>query len=342
MGLAAGSSLIAAVPVRAQEFHHITPARVEGLCPGAGLPGTLLGEPRARQDRGLVNALGKLPAHFAPFTEAELDLTDWSDQLAGITWRAASPDGAVNDRTMAAFRAAMTAAGWTETVQGDLMSPLGFNAIMFEKDLLTNLGQRRMLVEFDTPGALMLRCADAALLELALAERDGKLAPGSPRPPMPALDPAVTLPGDGVCADPQLQAVFADADYIDESSPALQQLMAFGTRAGEVSRAGNRLNTWLKWKLTGSGRITPDALWALEEQVSAHNGEELSEELTGFLEAAGGVMQARKARDHQNTCRAFLTLMGHQHKRHLRQIARWTAINAALEAEAVRLGVALD
>ncbi|MDP3907204.1 hypothetical protein [Novosphingobium sp.] len=344
LGLTAGASLLAALPVRAEQpaLHSITPAQVEGLCPGVTLPGTVLGAPRSAQDAGFVASLHKLPARFAPFAEAELDLTDWSDRLAAITWRGASPDGDVNTRTMEAFRAAMTAAGWAETVQGDLMTPLGFDAVMFEKDLPTNLGTRRMLVEFDTPGALMLRCGDAELLELALAERDGKLAPGSPRPSLPALGPAAALPDASVCADPAVQAVFVDEGRIDEANPALQRLLAAGEQSGAMSHAAKRLNTWLKWKLLGSGKIDADALWTVQERVEAHDGEALTQDMTGFLAAAGAMMQARKAGDRAQICRAFLDVMHFQHAREQREAAKWTRVNAALEAEAARLGIALD
>lgn len=344
LGLVAGASLIAALPAGAEKpaLHRITAAQVEGLCPGVGLPGTVLGAARAAQDPALVGTMGQLPARFAPFAEAELELTDWSDRLAAITWRGASPDGDVNARTMEAFRAAMAAAGWSETVQGDLMSPLGFDAVLFEKDLPTNLGLRRMLVEFDTPGALMLRCGDAELLELALAERGGQLVPGSPRPALPAPGPRAALPDDTACADPGVQAVFADDDRIDESNPVLRRLMAAGEQSSAMSQAGKRLNTWLKWKLLGSGKIDDAALWAVQDRAEAPDGASLTREMTGFLEAAGAMMQARKAGDRAQTCRAFLDVVRLQHTRAQREAAKWAAINGAFEAEAARLGIALD
>ena len=344
LGLAAGASLLAALPVSAEQpaLHTITPAQVEGLCPGVALPGSVLGAPRSAQDPAFVSVVSQLPARFSPFSNAELDLTNWSDRLAAITWRGASLDGAVNARTMEAFRAAMTAAGWAETVQGDLMPPLGFDAVMFEKDLPTNLGVRRMLVEFDTPGALLLRCGDAELMELALAERDGKLAPGSPRPAAPLPVIAAPLPGDAVCADPAVQAVFADNDQIDENNPVLRQLMAATEGPSAANRAGERLNVWLKWKLLGSGKVDADALWTVQEQVSAHDGDAMTEELTRFLQTGVALMEARKAGDRAGTCKAFLGMMRHQHARDLREAAQWVKVNAAFQKEAARVGVALD
>lgn len=338
------ASLLAALPVQAQApaFHAISPAQVEGLCPGVGLPGTVLGASRSAQDPAFVNGLNQLPARFPPFSNAELDLTNWSDRLAAITWRGASPDGDVNQRTMDAFRTAMTAAGWVETVQGDLMSPLGFDAVLFEKDLPTNLGVRRMLVEFDTPGALMLRCGDAELMELALAEREGKLVPGSPRPAAPMPFAAAPLPDDAVCADPAVQAVFADDDRIDENNPVLRQLMAATEGPRAANRAGERLNVWLKWKLLGSAKVDADALWTVQEQASAHDGDAMTEELTRFLQTGVALMEARKAGDRARTCQAFLGMMRHQHARDVREAAQWVKVNAAFEAEAARLGVTLD
>ncbi len=306
------------------------------------LAGSVLGGPRSAQAPDFVNTLGRLPASYAPFAQAELDLTDWSDRLAAITWRAASPDGYVNQRTMDAFRAGMAAAGWAETVQGDLMSPLGFDAIMFEKDLPTNLGVRRMLVEFDTPGALMLRCGDAELMELDLAERDGQLAPGSPRPVVPVLGPPAALPDDSACGDPAVQAAFSEDDQIDENNPALRQLQAAMLPVSAARSTGERLTVWLKWKLLGSGKVDDAALWDIQDRAVPADGDALTGEFTRFLEGANGLMQARKAGDRAQACRAFLGMLREHHAGDLRKVAEAARVNAAFEAEAARLGVALD
>lgn len=252
-----GVALLLAVsaPAYAQEAPKpvITAELVARLCPVTGMPGLKLGATRNEQPPELLRSLRRLPDGFAPFIEAELETTAWSGRVAAITYRAASPDGDVNEQLLYDFDDTMQPAGWGGTVTDKTIMPLSaLGGRTLEREVQGPDGKRMLLLEFAADGALALRCGDPALLEQSRRELDGTLEPGTPRPVAPAYDPKLRLPDPAVCQSPGVQQVFAGTGKLDEDTPELANLAAAGSQESERAHLTKRLNTWLEWKLLGS------------------------------------------------------------------------------------------
>lgn len=313
--------------------------RVASLCPALGLPGVFLGEPRSSQDPGLAERLNNLPPAFAPFTEADLDFTPWSDQLASVTYHAASPDAAANKAWAEALGKSLLLAGWTVSARKELASPLGVNARLFEKEADTSQGKRTMLVEFDTPGARMLRCGDVRLLELAKIESEGRLESGSRRPVAPQNNAPGRMPNEADCMNPALLAAFRQPRLIDETVPEFRELAAGGELISEQRRFGDRMHTWLVWKLLGSGQISQERIWELEDMADPEGSDGTVAMQERTIEALGMVAQAQSQNDPSKVCKSLVKAMIATAEKDGRDVIRWAKVNQALETEAQRLGI---
>ena len=309
------------------------------FCPTLGQPGLRLGEPRWRQDQALVARLKKLPAEYAPFTEADLDYSEWSGRLASITYRGESPDGAVNVAWMAGVEKNLREAGWTESTGNDLSAAFLSNPKSFEKQVNTSQGSQMLFLEFEANGAVMLRCGNARLVEISKEERDGQLEPGTPRPVTAPTTPA-PLPNQGDCASPAVLAAFSQPGKVDESSPAIRALTLGGHQRAEQALEIERLHTWLSWKLRMSGKVDQERLWKIEETVAASEGKDnAGTEAKALLHALSSAAQGQGSP--AATCRSMVALMNSMGEMDEREIARRSRINRALEAEARRLGIDL-
>lgn len=316
---------------------------VARLCPAMGLTGLKLGAPRSAQPPELLRSLRRLPAQLAPFTEAELEVTTWSGRVAGVTYRAASPDGEINSALLESFDSIMLADGWELSVTDETVSPmsiLGGRAL--ERTVEGPEGKRQLLLEFDASGALALRCADRALLAQAKRELDGTLDQGSPRPQRPSYDSALKLPEPAACDSPALQRLAASRENMDEYAPEMVTFAAAAMRDSDQAQWGKRLNTWLEWRLLGSGKITDDKLTALREKYARSGAEDemrMTMELLGIM---GEVAEAREHGDQRGSCLALRKMMVFESAKNKAEADFWQRVNTALEAEAKRLGVVLD
>ncbi len=340
---AAAAGLVTPAPALAQQptIAFVDAAKAASLCPGLGLTGMVLGASRAQQDQTLARRLNNLPADFAPFTEAELDFTAWSDRLAGVTYRAASPDGDVNRAWAEALEDNLLSAGWTPLDSRDLASPLAFDGKLFKKRVEGPQGARTLLLEFDIPGALMLRCGDLDLFEIGQEESEGRLAPGTPRPVAPPTAPPAPLPKAADCDDPALLAAFETPNQVDESAPAFRAFIAGGEQIFARKRHGERLRAWLTWTLLGSGRVDQERIWDIEEAATPDDDAQ-TPLLQGLLGAMGGTVEAMQTGDAGKTCRSLVSVMAATAEKDEYDATRDARINQALEAEARRLRIAVD
>jgi hypothetical protein len=321
----------------------ITAELVSRLCPVSGMPGLKLGATREEQPPELLRILRRLPASFKPFTEAELETTSWSGKVAAITYRAASPDGDVNDALLEGFDAPMIAAGWEPVVLDRTVTPLSvLGGRTLEREILGPDGSRKLLLEFDASGALALRCGDPALLELDQRERDGTLEPGSPRPVAPAYDPALRLPEPSACQSPALQRLTVENEKLEEEAPELVPFLAATTQESDRAQFGKRLGTWLEWKLLGSGKVDDNRLVALRTAAAKSNVDGEMRLMMQFLAIGGELAEARERGDALKSCEGLRKLMAFEHDKSRQQVAYWDRVNAALEAEAKRLGIGLE
>lgn len=286
--------------------------------------------------------INHLPSSFAPFTEADLDLTGWSDRLAGISYLAASPDGAVNQAWSDTLQESLEAEGWTRSPRRHLAATGMLDARMYEKIVPTGQGLRTLLVQFDTPGALMLSCGDAALLELARAEYEGRLAPGTPRPVPPVGGETTQLPAETDCTDPSLLSVFSDPKKIDETDPAFQKLTAGGDTIADRKRYQDRLHTWLTWRLLGSGKVTQDRIWELGSKANPGTDNVAMEMMQTMLGELNRVTEAQEKNDPAAMCKAMAGFIIATARKDQLDTEHWIRANTALEEEARRLGLQLD
>lgn len=316
---------------------------VARACPVIGMPGLRLGATRAEQPPELLRSLRKLPDSYRPFTEAELEETSWSGKVAAITFRAASPDGDVNDALLDSFDETMMRAGWEPMVLGDTIMPLSvLGGRTLEREVDAPQGKQRLLLEFDASGALALRCGDPALLEQSRREQDGTLEPGSPRPVPPPYDPALRLPEPAACQSPALQRLTAEKGQLDEAAPEIVPFVAATMQESDRARHGKRLNTWLEWKLLGSGKLDDNRLVALREAAAKTSVDGEMRLMMQFLAIGGELAAARESGDAAKSCEAMRKLMAFEHEKSRQQVAYWTRFNAALEAEARRLGIGVE
>lgn len=326
----------------AQEPIKIGAAQVLSLCPGVGQPGLHLGEPRSAQDPTFLSKINHLPRDFEPFTEADLDLTSWSDRLAGITYLAASPDGAFNQLWIETLQESLEAEGWTPSPRRHLAATGMLEAKMYEKTVQAKQGSLTLLVQFDTPGALILSCGDVSLLELANEEYEGRLAPGTPRPVPPIGGMQVPLPTEKDCAEPELLSAFSDVHKIDETNLAFRKLVAGGETIADLKRHQDRLHSWLRWRLIGSGKVTQQRIWELGDQANASSDAEGMEMMQAMFEKLTRVTQAQEKGDPSALCKAMVGLVIATAHKEQRDTELWIRANAALEEEARNLGLKLD
>ncbi|MFN3517791.1 MAG: hypothetical protein ACK4YM_11630, partial [Novosphingobium sp.] len=152
--------------------------QVELLCPGLGIDEPRLGTVRSDVDHGAVNAL---KAHApAPLTEAMVNYTAWSQRLASITWLGSGFDGMEDFPWLGGVSEALEQDGWTLTHADDALEL--FPTAEYRKTFPTGDQSREFAVVLSNSGNFELTCGDAALMELAESEAEGRLAEGSPRP----------------------------------------------------------------------------------------------------------------------------------------------------------------
>lgn len=339
----ASMSLAGTALAETTQSQAITADKVERLCPVTGSPGLALGDPSDHQPTELKRGLRQLSADLAPFTKGRLELTPWSERVTAVTYSAEPGDTDQHGELLEAFDAMMIAAGWQPvTVDNEKMLPLNIlDQRAYRREVMAKNGPQTLLVEFATDGAVQMRCGDPALLELAQREREGRLDPGSPRPIAPPFDPARRVPDAKICKTARLQEFALAKSGLDEFSPDIYE---FGSAAFESRRRaghGKRLNTWLEWKLLGSGRVSEDRLFELQEPFAKLREIGLGK-MMQMLVPVTAFANAREQGNGEAACEAMRQVLVAETKQSLADIAYWDKVNAALEAEAKRAGAALE
>lgn len=309
------------------------------LCPVGGVTSLRLGHGQAGQDPALrqLFSIGGTP--FAPFTEARAVYTPWSEQLSAIEFNGASPDGADNRNFIQRMTQQLEANGWVRSDGPKVFTSYMMNPMVYAKDLPTADGPRRFLLQFDAPGAVLLNCGGLDLLKRGEAESEEVLAPGSlrPTPPQELDGPLANLrPQD--CEDP----VFRERMMARLAAGDRTGVTDSSDMASDRERYQSRLRIWLRWKMTESGKIDAPTLWDIEEKVAPLQGAQMEKDFIGFAGSIVALDKARKQSDATGECRAMAALVAAETGKSGTEAARLAKINAALEAEAKRLGIALD
>ncbi|MCU0733286.1 MAG: hypothetical protein MUE84_17120 [Hyphomonas sp.] len=339
----AGFVLWPVTPVAAEDAS-ISSELVDRLCPFTGQPGLVLGATLQAQPAGLERSLRNLPPESAPFTRGQLELTPWSRRIAAITYSAPhtlDPDQAEALRT--SVYQALTAVGWQETeVNSEQILPLNIvDKAAFERIVPSSVGPQKLLLEFAIDGSIELRCGDPQLLILAQQEREGRLEPGATRPVAPPYDETKKLPDAAICQTQRLQQFALAQGGADEFSPEFVDFGGAAFEESERSGHGERVKTWLEWKLLRSGKITEDRLNELHKPYLPLR-EAGVESMMQMLVHTVAFGEARERGDGQAACEAMRQVILMEHARNRTEIVYWEKVNTALEGEAKRLGVALD
>lgn len=320
-------------PVAAQAAVPPDLTKPESLCPGTGLPGLEFGQDEGAQSKATLEALRQ----EWPSGSGEAEYTHWSGRLFAVEWRMSTDDAAASLVWRSGIEDWLDASGWAPVELPELRSLRSMGSSMAQK----TVNGRTLVIEFDTDGIQLLRCADRELLELARNELEGELAPGSLRPLVPlAPTQPWRLPGREECTRPELIAAFSQIKQSTELGPLLEKYFPAEDPALAESDYQRRLNTWLKWKLRGEGGLTEEQVWKFDRP--AEKADAGIDQTIALLETMGRWAEAEKTKDGKTMCEASIAILDAMHKTGLSEAAGHRAANALLEAEARRLGVAVD
>ncbi|QIG53261.1 hypothetical protein G6N82_03040 [Altererythrobacter sp. BO-6] len=314
---------------------------IEALCPSVGTTGLTFGLTREQQNQ---TALAKVTAEDPTrlFREAMADYSSWSDRLYRLSWYSAMEESDQVDGVewQLGLAQMLEKGGWRDLADDVRYDPR-WQEWRYAKEFMIDGEPRQLLIEIEMSGNYAVTCSDIELNTMADNEGLGLLEPDSPRPAMVEVARAV-LPDPSTCDRPEIHDMFSTNEKLEAAGHKLDEIFPKANAEGDAARFGERLRTWLVWKMLESGKIPQEDIWQVEEGLYPDASEERQDDLIGFLEDAGAIMEAQKQGDGQTVCQKFLSLFAKQRAADERQAARWAKLNAALEAEAVRRGIALD
>jgi hypothetical protein len=305
----------------------------ESLCPGISLPGLEFGKDEGAQSKAILEALRQ----EWPIGSGEAEYTQWSGRLFAVEWRMPTDDAAASQVWSNGIEDWLDENGWVPVELPELRSLRSMGSSMAQK----TVNGRDLVIEFDTDGIQLLRCADRELLELARNELEGDLAPGSLRPLAPlAPTQPWRLPGREECTRPELIAAFSQIKQSTELGPMLERHFPAEDPALAESDYQRRLNIWLNWKLRGEGGLSEEQVWEFDRP--AEKADAGIDQTVALLETLGRWAEVEKTKDGKSMCEAGIAILDAMHKTSLSEAAEHRASNALLEAEARRLGIAVD
>ena len=341
-----------AFPAAAQEVEVPIPAPavLERMCSPAGAMQFAFGQtgvPGSSKLEVTLRSGGfRLPAALAPFRSAQPRSTEWSARFMEMTYSAPLPpgDAAGADALKARIAAALAAAGWERIPLSAEDAPLYLMAYGSDTVLARPAGEGtppgRVLLSLDFDrDRLTMTCGRDDLLRAHAEEAFGKLPPGTPRPVVPTIAiPATASPADCDRSEVQAQTAALLAEGITDRFMA--DMLARTTWR-------DRLTTWMVWKLRESGKVSSDRLIRLTLSATGKaspGGDPFAalamiEEMFPLLKTLG---EAEKSGDATALCRAMIPFQAWITKVDAITLKQTEGAQAALAAEAKRLGVSLD
>lgn len=294
----------------------------------------------------LENDLGfsmNLPADFIPFQTANPFVTKWSGAMFEINYHWKNDDKEARENFMSELAAAIDAAGWQPLpahedppmYRATYSGEFAWKRPREDGDGLPEL----YLAITDLFGKVTLSCARDDFLKRNAEEAFGKLPAGTPRPQRVSLElPPIKTSSD--CAQPELSA---ELDAFFEKGRPGEFVSAILAR----SDYNERLTTWKMWRLEQSGKISAERLLEVGMRgleagsaggnIFAHFA--LLEELFPLIDH---LATAQKQRDRPAMCKGFVDFNSLMARMEAATMAQSVSTNAALDAEAKRLGVSFD
>jgi hypothetical protein len=346
LALAAGE-----LPVAAQAFGQggpsappaVMPEALQVMCNSSGAAAWRFGDTDVPYSSRLENRLGlrvELPPHMAPFDRARPLATPWSGRLAQVEYSVELKQDGEAGAAFEALVAAAEQAGWARKPEMEDAGRLPMYLTPLAGDRVFELpGDGKVFASFGRIGnQVTMTCGHKELLRANAKEAFGELPPGTPRPQAAPLKlTAAASPAD--CDRPEVQR---------------EMLTVMDGRANEVTSQllqrvshDERLVEWKRWKLESSGkvgkermlRIMAAALEAGSPGGDALAGFALFPDLFATLER---LVDQAQAGDAAGACRSSFDLVGVFRKMEAVSARQWVAMDAALEAEARKVGVSLD
>jgi hypothetical protein len=297
---------------------------------------------------GLANVT--LTPRYAPFTRAAIDSTRWSKRIYRFSYDVVLRDRRAALAAIATLAARFEQAGWTreppgadadgdENLMGHLPPGEGEAHLYSDPAAVGRSDGEGVRVELSALGEeLSFVCVSIPLMEDQIGEVMGRLPPGTPRP----VEPVIALPpglGGTDCADPAARAKLA-AFSPSDPDPLTRQVLA---RADYRER----LVTWKMDRLRKSGKVSPERSFellsaAFENPAAARGGLAGLELLDSMMADFQRLEAAARANDEQGQCVALVAMFGRLEGIGRAVDPQWTAIEAAIDAEAKRLGVSLE
>jgi|GEM_PF-4504199 len=313
------------------------------MCNSSGAGAWQFGETGVPYSSRLENRLGmrvRLTPHMAPFDQARPLATPWSGRLAQVEYSAQLTQDADATAAFGALAAAAEQAGWTRKAELEDAGRLPIYLLSLAGDRVYELpGDGKVVASLARVGKqVTLSCGHKDLLHANAREALGELPAGTPRPQAPPLK------------------LTAAASLSDCDRPDVQRemLTVMDGRANEVVSQllrrishDERLIEWKRWKLESSGKVGKErmleimaaALEAGSPGGDALAGFDLFPDLLATLERLAGQAQAGDA---PAACRSSFDMVAIFRKMEAISAGQWAAMDAALEAEARKVGVSLN
>lgn len=304
------------------------------------------GVPGASKIESMLQRGYKLPATLAPFARAKPRSTEWSDRFMELTYSVelSKEQGARAQDLMDRIGLALEGSGWSVLELAPEDAPIyliGYSGShAFTRPVTVDGKETRVLLSLNHDfGELSLACGRDDLLLVHANEAFGKLPPGTPRPKVPEIAVPIVR-SETQCTDPAL---------LGEVQTLIADGKADSFAAAMLARATyrDRLSTWMQWKLDSSGKISSDDLIKLS--FSSLGGASpggnpfaalaMVEEMFPII---AQIDKAAKTQDPAAVCRSLIPFHVWMTKVDGITLKQTQAMQAAITAEAKRLGVSLD
>lgn len=337
-----GVGIAFAPPVWAGELGTITSEQIDSLCTNVGSDGLALGSIHSGDIGTKVDFAGEaVSAGRAPFLEAWPSYTAWSDRLAKVEWYAAFEETVDPVDFLERMATVLGSGGWTPSELGLDSSRPEWRTLVFTKGETSDGRTAIRQIEVQAVPNLSFECSTAELAQLYEEEGQGILAPGSLRPQPPAIEERLPI-DPASCETPEMQAILSTNGSFAEAGYSLEKIVPAEDPENKSKRYGERLRTWLVWKMIASGKIDHERIWQIEDAAAPDPEDDRAGLMLEFLENAGKFIDSGKAGDKITSCRLIFGMMAKQREIDAAAAARLQDINVALEAEARRLGIPLD
>ncbi|MEG3146080.1 hypothetical protein U1839_15600 [Sphingomonas sp. RT2P30] len=290
-----------------------------------------------------------LPESARPFERVALSATKWSNRFYGADFEAHFANQTTALSVIDHLAKRFEALGWTarRRVAGSEMTAEDISLLdpaPAEGDVHLYADAASMKADppmgvranFDRLGtAVTFSCDNVALLSIQIHEALGDLPPGTPKPLLPAMPRPVAL-------NPALCATAAGQSQIDGIAGGTPDA---ATRfVASVMGYHERIVVWKSDRLTKSGKVSA-ARMADIAMSGLTAGGNLMQGLTSamkMLDDANRYSSKLAAGDKPGACRAIVTMMGRLATVEAATRPQWHSIEAALDAEAKRIGVSFN